>query len=82
MRRRRLIAGWVLFGLSLLPWAVAPVVPFLGMPATRTMAAIGALVVGAEVVGALAVLVLGREAYAAFRRHWLRRRPGSHSCTN
>ena len=77
MTRRRLVLGGILLGLSLVPWAVAAVVPFLGLPASQTAGAIGILLVGGEIVGALAVLVLGREAVARLRRRWFRRSPGN-----
>ena len=65
--------GGILLGLSLVPWIVAAVVAFLGLPAAQTAGAIAILLVGGEILGALAVLVLGREAVATLRRRWLRR---------
>lgn len=61
--RRRIAFGVVLLVLSLLPWIAAPFVPLLGLPAAELAGVVGALLVAAEVIGALAVLVLGREAY-------------------
>lgn len=80
MRRSRLALGSALFGLSLVPWAVAPVVPFLGFEPAQAAALVGGLVVGAEAIGLLAVVVLGREAYDALRARWRRRRPEKNRC--
>lgn len=72
--------GGALFGLSLVPWGVAPVVPFLGFEPARAAALVGGLLVGAEVIGALAVAVLGRKAYQELRGRWRRRRPEKGPC--
>ena len=72
--------GSALFGLSLVPWAVAPIVPFLGFEPTHAAALVGGLVVGAEAIGVLAVAVLGREAYGALRARLRRRRPEKSRC--
>ena len=61
--RRRIALGVVLLVLSVLPWIAAPFVPLLGLPAGQLAGVVGMLLLGAEVIGALAVLVLGREAY-------------------
>jgi hypothetical protein len=65
--RARISIGLVLLALSLLPWAAAPLVPLLGMPHAATAGVIAALLVGAEIVGACSVLVLGRESIRALR---------------
>lgn len=80
MRRSRLLLGSALFGLSLAPWAVAPVVPFLGFEPTRAAALVGGLILGAEAVGLLALAVLGREAYDALRARWRRRKSEKSGC--
>ena len=77
MKRPRLIVGSALLGLSLVPWIVSPFVPFLGMRAELAGTVIGGLIISAELVGALAVWVLGREAYQAIRQRlrdceWMR----------
>jgi hypothetical protein len=66
--------GGLLFGLSLVPWLAAPVVPFLGFEPARAAVWIGGLLGGAELIGALAVAVLGREACTALRARWRRAR--------
>lgn len=73
MRSGRWLLGCVLFVLSLVPWAVAPVIPFLGFETARTAALVGGLILGAEAIGLLALAVLGHEAYDALRAR-LRRR--------
>jgi hypothetical protein len=75
VRRGRLVLGSALLGLSLVPWVVAPVVPFLGFEPARAAVLIGGLVGSAELIGALAVAVLGREACTALRARWRRRKP-------
>lgn len=80
MRRSRLVLGSALFGLSLLPWAVAPVVPFLGFEPAQAAALVGGLVVGAEAVGLIALAVLGREAYDALRARWRSPRQQKNRC--
>ena len=61
--RRRIALGVVLLVLSILPWVAAPFVPLLGWPAGELAIAVGILLFSGEVLGALAFLVLGREAY-------------------
>ena len=65
--RMRWGIGFALLVLSFVPWLIAVVVPFLGWSAQRVVAAMGGLIVGAEIIGALAVVVLGREAYQSIR---------------
>ena len=65
--RIRLAIGIALLVLSFVPWGIAAAVPFLGFSAERAAAAMSGLVIGAEIIGALAVVVLGREAYLAIR---------------
>jgi hypothetical protein len=68
--------GAALLVLSFVPWAIAAIVPFFGLSAERVVATMGGLIVGAEIIGALAVAVLGREAYQSIRaRLRLRRIP-------
>jgi hypothetical protein len=82
MNRSRLVLGWILFGLSLAPWVMAPAVPLLGLDAARSAALVGGLLLGAEVIGVLAVAVLGREAVGALRARWRRRRKEESRCPN
>jgi len=65
--RIRWTVGFALLVLSFVPWLIVVIVPFLGLSAERVVAAMGRLIVGAEIIGALAVLVLGREAYQSIR---------------
>ncbi len=66
--RSRLVFGCVLLVISIVPWAVAPFTPLLGLPAGQLASAIAALLIGAEIIGAVAVAVLGREANARITR--------------
>ena len=61
--RDRLILGYVLLVISMIPWVVVPFTPLLGLPRSQLSAVIAALVIGAEIVGAIAIAVLGKEAY-------------------
>ena len=72
--RRRIALGVVLLVLSVLPWIAAPFVPLLGLPAVELAGVVGTLLIGAEVIGALAVLVLGREAYEHIKSRFKSRR--------
>jgi hypothetical protein len=72
--RRRIALGVVLLVLSVLPWIAAPFVPLLGLPAGRLAGVVGMLLLSAEVIGALAVLVLGREAYEQIKSRLKSRR--------
>ena len=66
--RGRFVLGCVLLVISFVPWAVAAFIPLLGLPAGQLASVIAALLIGAEVIGAIAVAVLGREAYARITR--------------
>jgi hypothetical protein len=60
----RLKLGIAIFGLSiLLPVVGIPVVTALGLSATMTASASGALLVGAEILGVGAVAVMGKSGY-------------------
>ena len=72
----RFVLGCALFVLSLVPWAVAPVIPFLGFETTRAATLVASMILGAELIGVLALSVLGREAYAALRARLRRRSTG------
>jgi hypothetical protein len=61
--------------LSILPWAIAPFTALLGLSTGRLTSVIAVLLIGAEIIGAAAIAVLGREAYARITRR--RRRPRS-----
>jgi hypothetical protein len=47
----------------MIPWVAIPFTPLLGLPESQLGAVIAALVIGAEIIGAIAVAVLGKEAY-------------------
>lgn len=66
--RGRIGLGCFLLGLSIVPWAVAPFTPLLGLPAAQLASVVAALLIGAEITGAVAIAVLGREAYARITR--------------
>ena len=55
--------GYALLLISMIPWVVVPFTPLLGLPKSQLSAVIAALVVGAEIIGAIEVAVLGKEAY-------------------
>ena len=67
LKRLRLTVGVSLLVLSLVPWMVAAIVPFVGSSPGTVAASIGGLIVIAEVIGAVAVIVLGQEAYGTIR---------------
>ncbi len=66
-KRVRLAIGVGLLILSLVPWIVAAIMPFIGSSPGTVAASIGGLIVTAEVIGAVAVVVLGQEAYGIIR---------------
>ena len=66
--RGRLVFGCVLMVLSVVPWVAAPFMPLLGLPAAELASVVAAMLIGAEIVGAIAIAVLGREAYARITR--------------
>ena len=69
LARGRLVFGCVLLVISFVPWAVAPFIPLLGLPTGQLVSVVAALLIGAEIIGAVAVAVLGREAYTHITRH-------------
>jgi hypothetical protein len=68
------VLGCVLLVLSILPWAIAPFAALVGLPTGQLASVIAALLIGAEIIGAAAIAVLGREAYARITRHLRRPR--------
>ncbi len=72
--RGRLVLGCVLLVLSILPWAIAPFTALLGLSTGQFASVIAALLIGAEIIGAIAIAVLGREAYARITRRLRRPR--------
>jgi hypothetical protein len=72
--RRRLIAGGVILAISFAPWFGVPLVPFFGLSIENSAYAVGGLILLAEILGGLALLVLGREGYLAVRAWWRRKR--------
>jgi hypothetical protein len=79
--RRRLVFGCALLLFSIVPWVVAPFTPLLGLPAGQLASVIAALVVGAEIIGAAAMLVLGGEAYARITRRFRRSKNKTQQCS-
>ncbi len=69
LARGRLVFGCVLLVISIVPWAVAPFTPQLRLPSGQLASVIAALLIGAEIIGAVAIAVLGREAYTRITRH-------------
>ena len=80
MNRSRLVLGSVLIVLSLLPYALVPIVPFVGLSAVRATASIGIIALVAESLGLLAVVVLGTEAARAMKDRVFKRRTGDRGC--
>lgn len=70
--RGRLVFGCVLLGISIIPWVVAPLTPLLGLPAAQFASVVAALLIGAEIIGAVAIVVLGKEAYTRIKRRLCR----------
>jgi hypothetical protein len=66
--RGRLVFGCVLLVISIIPWVVAPLTPLLGLPAAQLARVVAALLIGAEIIGAVAIVVLGKEAYTRIKR--------------
>jgi hypothetical protein len=67
-RHRRLVFGCVLLLLSVIPWAIVPFTPLLGLPNGQLASVVAALLIGAEIIGAVAIAVLGRESYLRITR--------------
>ena len=67
LHKLRLAVGVGLLVLSFVPWIIAAIMPFVGLSPGTVAASIGGLIVIAEVIGAVAVVVLGHEAYGAIR---------------
>lgn len=53
--------------LSLVPWGIAAAIPFAGLSGATAAAVVTGLLVLAEVLFALAVLVLGRTVWQKFK---------------
>jgi hypothetical protein len=68
-------AGVLLIVLALLCWLAIPLVPFAGMGGGATAAAIGGLVVLAEIVFWIGVVLIGRETWRLTREQGWRRLP-------
>jgi len=67
----RLKSGVVLFVLSIaVPLIGIPIVTSLGVSATITASFSGVLLVGAEIMGILAVVVMGKEGYAYIKNRF------------
>lgn len=81
--RSHITVGSALLVDSFVPWLLAPFVPLLGLGAQIAALAIVGLGLLAESLGAVAVLVLGRAAYVAYRRRFSLRRlfAGPQRCT-
>jgi hypothetical protein len=79
--RSRLVFGCALLVFSIVPWAVAPFTPLLGLPAGQLASVIAALLVGAEIIGAAAMVVLGGEAYARITRRFRRSKNKTQKCS-
>ena len=75
-KKLRLAVGVGLLVLSLVPWIIAAIMPFVGSSPGTVAASIGGLIVIGEIIGAVAVVVLGREAYGTIRARLRRRSPG------
>ena len=65
----RLKLGICLFGLSIFtPLCGIPLVTLIGMSATQTATISGVLLVGAEILGLIAVAVMGKDGYAFLKQ--------------
>lgn len=56
--------------LSLVPWGIAAAIPFAGLSVGTAAAVVTGLIVLAEVLFAVAVLVLGRTVWQKFKRRF------------
>ena len=65
--KNRLKVGWALMVLSIVPWGIAAAVPFVGLSAGTAAAVVAGLIILAEVVFAIAILILGRTAWQKFK---------------
>ena len=72
--RNRLKVGWTLMVLSLVPWVIAAAIPFAGLSVATAAAVVTGMLVLAEVLFALAVLVLGRTVWQKFKDRFNRHR--------
>ena len=68
--RNRLKVGWTLMVLSLVPWGIAAAIPFAGLSVGTAAAVVTGLIVLAEVIFAVAVLVLGRTVWQKFKERF------------
>ena len=68
--------GVVLMIVSVLPWLTLLVLPFLGLSGGDTAAAVGALLVAAEILFWLGVVLAGRDTWRLARSQGWRRVPG------
>lgn len=66
--------GIGLFVVYALSWVAIVVMPFLPLDGGSTAAVIGVIVVVAEVILLIAIALVGKEAYQAFKARFLRRK--------
>lgn len=74
VRRSRARLGGALLGLSFVPWGLAALAPWLERSPGRLAAWIAGLLAAGEILGAAALLVLGKEAHARILGRFRRRR--------
>ena len=73
MKRGGVFLGWGLLVLSLVPWALAPwLIATLPMTPWTIVIGVAAVAIG-ELVGGLALILLGRETMASVRRRFTRK---------
>ncbi len=70
--RARHAFGWLLLVASLIPWVAAPFVPLLGLPTEKLGGVIASLLIGGEILGVMAISVLGKDAYSRLTRRFRR----------
>ena len=63
-------AGWVLIFASFGLWAVIPVLPFLPFSTTQQVAALGSILISAEIVFWLGALMAGPDAMRRMKSWW------------
>ena len=60
MKKTKLL-GYIIFGISMVIWALIPVVPFLGFSAGKTVGITSGLVIAGEITFYLSIFMIGKE---------------------
>lgn len=60
MKKSKLF-GYIIFGISMVCWALLAVVPFMGFPAVKIAAYSTALIIAGEITFYLSIFLIGKE---------------------